>query len=75
MKISINDRKSQMDCKWIVPFLLSIKFSPFPVGLVTLPKETVPGKGCQNLGFDIHLMSTVHFRLSLKVFSETKNKI
>lgn len=56
----------------MVPFLLSIKFWPFPVGWVKLPKEIVPGKGCQNRGLEIHLMSTIHFPLSLKKNKKTE---
>ena len=38
-----------------IPFHPSIKFWPFLVGLVRLPTEKAPGKGCQNLVPDIHL--------------------
>ena len=37
-----------------IPFHPSIRFWPFPVGLVRLPTEKAPGKGCQNLVPDIH---------------------
>lgn len=40
-----------------IPFHPSIRFWPFPVGLVRLPTEKAPGKGCQNLVPDIHPQS------------------